>query len=291
MSVRVPAIMMDHSPAQAVDAPVLRPQTIAGDRLTVELRYFAHAETVSYAVPAGQAILIAPLNGDARLTDGDAIYACPGRSAFLYGREGTLRADWRASSSVLVAHFHRDELSLRASVLLGEGRRMAGCAAVIAGNADDRAIERLAAIVEDRAAVETREADFYQVLAGWLLASDQRDAIVPRVRIVTETMQFIRNNHAAPFDLDTLARRSGVTAGTLRKSFRACLGMTVKAYAQKVRLDWAHERLSGTSESRSIAQMAVVSGFVDGPAFSRSYLRRFGETPSQTRSRAVRAAS
>src|SRR3546814_12428854 len=77
----------------------------------------------------------------------------------------------------------------------------------------------------------------------------------------------------------------GVTADTLRKGFRACLGVTVKEYIQSVRLDWAHERLSSARECRSIAELAVAAGFNDGPNFSRSFVRRFGDPPSSSAER------
>src|SRR3546814_17010685 len=52
-----------------------------------------------------------------------------------------------------------------------------------------------------------------------------------------EAMRLVRENHAEAFDIDGLATMVGVTADTLRKGFRTCLGVTVKEYIQSVRLE------------------------------------------------------
>jgi transcriptional regulator GlxA family with amidase domain len=104
-------------------------------------------------------------------------------------------------------------------------------------------------------------------------------------------MRIVGENHCRPFDTEALAAVVGVTGQTLRKGFRSCLGMSVKEYIQSVRLDWAHERLSGGCDGRPIAEIARRAGFAASPPFSRAYLKRFGEPPSQTRARAVRIAA
>ena len=87
-----------------------------------------------------------------------------------------------------------------------------------------------------------------------------------------------------------LAALVGVTAQTLRKGFRGTLNMSVKEYIQTVRLERARETLVSGRDSRTISEIANAVGFAGAAAFTRAYAKRFGETPSRARARAVREA-
>jgi AraC-like DNA-binding protein len=94
----------------------------------------------------------------------------------------------------------------------------------------------------------------------------------------------------AVFDPERLAAVSGVTARTLREGFVAVFGMSLTAYLQRARLERARQSLASGYDSRSIPQVGKESGFSTAPAFTRAYVRAFGESPSETRARAVHAS-
>lgn len=108
-------------------------------------------------------------------------------------------------------------------------------------------------------------------------------------RSVRAAMQAVRADHARPWTVEALASAAGVAPETLRKNFKLGLDLTVGEFVNGVRLDWARERLSSGREWRPISALALASGFSGGSLFSRAYVRRFGEAPSLTRGRAVRA--
>ncbi|MES2059079.1 MAG: AraC family transcriptional regulator [Pseudomonadota bacterium] len=112
--------------------------------------------------------------------------------------------------------------------------------------------------------------------------------VLPFARAVNEAMRHVQDDHGKPWDADRLASAVGVTGPTLRKNFKASLGVTVTEYVSAVRLEWAHERLSSGREYRSIADLAIAAGFRSSTMFTRAYLRRFGEAPSRTRALSVR---
>lgn len=115
------------------------------------------------------------------------------------------------------------------------------------------------------------------------------DAVFPLSRAATlARAELDRGTAGGDWSLDDLARRAGVTATTLQRGFRECIGTTVSAYAKMVRLREARGRLVDLRESRPIAAIAVAAGFANADRFARAYHQLFGETPTQTRSRAVR---
>lgn len=294
----ITAVAPSLPPRTLIDAAVTRglarQRFNIGD-LQIELRYFARQASADFHPAPSRAILLIPLTDDLQLFGCGDRHCCPAGTPFLYSREETVSAVWRQSSWGLAIHLRRDCLNAAVSALLSDGRRLASIARTLGGGSGrglEQSVERFLATLATVALQQgpsaiAVESNFYRALAGRIVELDAADEILPPVRIVSEAMRLVRENHAEAFDIDGLATMVGVTAGTLRKGFRTCLGVTVKEYIQSVRLDWAHERLSGARECRSIAEIAVAAGFNDGPNFSRSFVRRFGEPPSQTRARAV----
>lgn len=128
---------------------------------------------------------------------------------------------------------------------------------------------------------------------SWLMKSlvDQHglDAAFPASRATSAARaELDRGATDSEWDLDDLARRAGVTGTTLQRGFRECIGMTVSAYARAVRLRQARGWLVDRRESRPMAAIAVAAGFTSADRFARAYQKLFGETPTETRSNAVR---
>ncbi|WP_237831127.1 helix-turn-helix transcriptional regulator [Sandaracinobacteroides sayramensis] len=267
--------------------------------LIADLRYFAKETTTDLLIPRARALLLVSFNGPAGLAMGEETLTCRAETPFLCAGQERLSVAWRAGTVALIVYLKRDDLNAAASTLLDDGRRL-GAAANLLPPVDDcrqleRAIDRIGVLCGHGfplhgAASFAAEAAFYQALAQRIAASPEREAIVQPVRAVGDAMRLIRSDHCRTFDVESLAAMVGVTGGTLRKGFRACLGITVKEYIRNVRLTWARERLASVRESRSVADLAHAAGFADTAGFSRGYLRRYGESPSQTRARAVQLA-
>jgi AraC-like DNA-binding protein len=85
-----------------------------------------------------------------------------------------------------------------------------------------------------------------------------------------------------------VASFAGVTPITLRKNFRACLDLSVTAFVQRARLEWAFASLATQNESRPISELAIAAGYRSSQAFTTAFQRVFGDSPSLVRSRAVK---
>lgn len=265
--------------------------------LTADIRYCPRQQQADLRVGPGKPIFLLPLEGSVEIiTESRSISCTVGRPAIM-SREEAATAIWSESACGLILHLRRERIQAVASRQLGDARRLAGVNLPIEPQATDQNLEAIVARMIDTISRRTAtltakgqaiEAEFYEALVGRLAAREDSAATFPIVRSVTQAMRHIHAHHQQPCDAESLASVTGVTALTLRKGFRSSLGTTVTQYVQAVRLDWAHERLSGNGESRSIQALGIAAGFKDGSSFSRAYLRRFGEAPSETRVRAVK---
>lgn len=262
----------------------------------VELRHIARDAEGEMSVPRSRVLLLIPFAGAAELCAGGAAMRCPAGTPFLHGGEAKLAVAWKAGTSCLLLFLRRDRVNAAISASLADGRRLASVAVGLGHAEGGQRLEHVAervlrfaasGVAPQPAAGAALESALYDALAERISGRSDLAAIAPPVRAVSEAMRVVREDHCRPYDVEMLAARAGVTGQTLRKGFRFCLGMTVKEYIRLVRLSWAYERLDSARESRSLGDMARAAGFASTPAFSRAYLSRYGEAPSQTRARAV----
>ncbi|MGD9912708.1 MAG: GlxA family transcriptional regulator [Rhizobiaceae bacterium] len=84
-----------------------------------------------------------------------------------------------------------------------------------------------------------------------------------------------------PLPVSAIARRVGVTARTLEKTFRRSIGETPGAYYLRLRLNAARRLVLDTA--LPMADIAARTGFSSAAAFSRAFSRGFGQAPSGIR--------
>lgn len=128
-------------------------------------------------------------------------------------------------------------------------------------------------------------------------AADQRRAAKVRrslpeptaAVIVDLARNFITAHLARRLSAEDLVSASGVSESTLRRALHARTGETLSQLIMTIRLDQAWAWLSTNRESRTQAEIAAALGFRAAGVFARAYRRRFGETMSQTRRRAVQS--
>lgn len=83
-----------------------------------------------------------------------------------------------------------------------------------------------------------------------------------------------------------LAALAGCTPAVLDRRVRRVFSLSPRQLVLRSRVDRAAELLAGSDAP--IAEIAVVTGFYDQPAFTRTFARLTGETPSSFRRRARR---
>jgi AraC family carnitine catabolism transcriptional activator len=84
-----------------------------------------------------------------------------------------------------------------------------------------------------------------------------------------------------PLPMDTIYSEAGVEASTARRLFHRVLHQSPRDYYRLLRLQYGREVLQ--SSGISVAQIAEMTGFSDGSAFSRAYRQVFGTTPGSDR--------
>ncbi|MBY0440138.1 MAG: helix-turn-helix transcriptional regulator, partial [Burkholderiales bacterium] len=88
---------------------------------------------------------------------------------------------------------------------------------------------------------------------------------------------------AAPWTLEGLAARAGLSRTVLAERFRSAMGETPLAYLRTVRMQKAVRLLSETS--RTLEQVAREVGYQDAFGFSRAFKRSTGLAPRAFRQR------
>ena len=87
--------------------------------------------------------------------------------------------------------------------------------------------------------------------------------------------------------LETLASECGLSISHFARSFRKSFGTSAHRYLILKRVELAKALLSGTN--KSLAEIAVQTGFSDQAALTRTFASVVGETPAKWRREHVRS--
>ncbi|MCG2841231.1 AraC family transcriptional regulator [Sandaracinobacter sp. RS1-74] len=285
-------------PAVASVEPPLARQRFKAGRLDFDYRIFAKQRSSTLTPTEAMVHVVVPLAGEAVVVGIDESYSLvAGQALLLAGAERTICV-WMAGSRALLLHVPRAALQSEASRLFGEPRRVSMIDCVFDWTAD--AIAACRGDLTHHAIMgrpvdlgpKARTAAEKCVLAALidaLRADAQAGAIFPVARSVQRAVDYVRQNPCLNWTVEELAALAGVSAGTLHRNFRNCLGISPARLVQQLRLEWVRARVSCATESRSIGELAVASGFGLSGMLNRAYQRHFGETPTQTRARAFRS--
>ena len=99
---------------------------------------------------------------------------------------------------------------------------------------------------------------------------------------VDSVCEYIQANLDMPLTLSDLEQFSGLTARALQYSFLNRFGCSPLQWVREQRLCRVHNLLLLGAPSTKISDVVFACGFTHLGAFSQHYLRRFGETPSET---------
>ena len=119
--------------------------------------------------------------------------------------------------------------------------------------------------------------------------SVMRDDRAPRLLAVERARRYIEAHLSDPIRLADLCTHAHSQARSLEYGFRELVCLSPMSYIRMLRLGEVRSQLKGTSEKRSISEIALDAGFSHLSQFVVDYKRVFGETPSATR-RSVRLA-
>jgi len=104
-----------------------------------------------------------------------------------------------------------------------------------------------------------------------------------RHEMVSRADAAMRHLQGGDYSSDRLCRALGVTERNLQLHFKEALGVTPKAWFQRLALNRAHsELLHRPLQKGLVTEVALDCGFEHFSRFSQSYRELFGRAPSET---------
>ena len=174
------------------------------------------------------------------------------------------------------------DVSLSGTPFVFDGNR----SATAGGTASiDLMLEFITRLVDRNLAHSTSE----RILYGAIHRLQSSSKITPSYRIglanskMRVAIDFIEQNLDSEICPNDVAAVVGVSVRQLERLFRQYLKQSPKKFLTGLRLDRASRLLIQTE--MSILDIAIASGFSSASCFSKSFLKRFGQTPTQMRSK------
>ncbi|WP_109478862.1 AraC family transcriptional regulator [Paraburkholderia sp. C35] len=134
------------------------------------------------------------------------------------------------------------------------------------------------------------------LLKGLLLAQPHNysDALTEALRpacphYLLRARQFIHDHAQDDITLEDVERAAGVARPKLFAGFKQHFGLAPIAYLKRFRLEAVRREILADRSDRNVSSIAMSWGFSHLGRFSVEYKAMFGETPSQTLKRAIRA--
>jgi AraC-like DNA-binding protein len=259
-------------------------------------RPFPNQRAVTLTPSDSLIYVILPVLGGVVAVTAEDTHSVGTGEALLLARAERVSCVWHPGSAGLVLHIPRASIQAAAARLFDKPCRLAGIVSVFAWKVRPAFLAGPpfdpCPIDDSLRSAESleRQRMLCRSLVDAIEAAGLGRAVFLVAKSVMRALAHVRANPSGDWTAEDLAPVAGVTAATLRKNFRACLGLTVTQVVREARLQWAREQLASAHESRSIAQLADAAGFGSAGVFARAYHQYFGETPTQTRARAFAGA-
>lgn len=148
-------------------------------------------------------------------------------------------------------------------------------------------------ISAELAGVVTQEVTngYAEALSGAEMRERPRsDAARRHCQLILACERLAISSESADIELAEVARRSGYSRRALELIFRRSVGMSPGRWFMNARLNGVLRDLLAPAPGCRIADVAARWGFRHLPRFAQHYHRAFGELPSRTLGRALRAA-
>jgi transcriptional regulator GlxA family with amidase domain len=98
---------------------------------------------------------------------------------------------------------------------------------------------------------------------------------------ISDCQTWIADNYAIPNPVERLVERSGLTARTFSRRFKAATGYAPIDYVQAMRVEEAKQMLE--TDALSVDEVGVLVGYGDSASFRRVFKRGVGLSPSAYR--------
>jgi len=98
---------------------------------------------------------------------------------------------------------------------------------------------------------------------------------------IARVLALLREQPAAPWGIDAMAQSAGMSRTSFNLRFRAVVGEPPMAYLTELRLRRAAGYLATTT--KSVREIAHLSGYGSEASFSKAFSRLFGRPPADYR--------
>lgn len=264
----------------------------------LSLNYLDYGATVHITPGELQSFFLVqiPLDGSARVTNGDETVLANSRLATMPNPIRHLDMTWNAGSPHLLVHINREVLEsklealtdcpLRAPLQFELGLDLTAPQVV----AWRQFLDLMVDDAENQKLNATMRRQLEDLILVGLLTSHShnyshciRTAAEPAApRSVRRAMDTCENSPAGISTVSELAQIAGTSVRSLQEGFKAYVGLTPMEYLREVRLRKVREELIAARTDQTVSDIAQAWGFTHLGRFSQIYAQRFGESPSQT---------
>jgi AraC-like DNA-binding protein len=143
--------------------------------------------------------------------------------------------------------------------------------------------EETRAAAPGAAAIFAKLSDIFvtQALRSYLAAADGLASAVVADSGIARVAKMLRGRPEAGWSVDAMARSAGMSRTSFTTRFRAAVGEPPMAYLTELRLRRAAGYLSTTT--KSVREIAHLTGYANEASFSKAFSRRFGYPPGEFR--------
>lgn len=227
-------------------------------------------------------ILLMPLSGEVVVRGVLAVERLSKAQALLLGQAASPELACQDPASLLVIEIPRAAIQAEAYAQTGAPRRLGRMDVLLECGGFAQAAGVLVAPPVASGPVDGADKAIISALVKALAARTGQGGFFPVAGSVQRALDQLAKVGREPASLDDLTRAAGVVPTTLRRAIKDVTGIPLSRFMQDARLDWFRARLHDDRESRSLRELASAIDY--HPAVcSRAYQRRFGETPTQTR--------
>ena len=129
--------------------------------------------------------------------------------------------------------------------------------------------------------LEGRVLEYLSLLSSWVLGQPEFSSSSRRTMLIHQLHEELLNLENETPNLNSLARRYGLSAKTLNTEFKNEFGRSIFAYVKDVRLDQAHTALEQTDTP--IKVIAARVGYAHPSNFMLAFKKKFGYPPGHLR--------
>ncbi|NWG25394.1 MAG: helix-turn-helix domain-containing protein [Pseudorhodoplanes sp.] len=136
-------------------------------------------------------------------------------------------------------------------------------------------------------AARSVESQIFDVILDMIPSAEIIEPLHHRARIARQVLDVLRASLESPPTVTELCERTGARERTLYLCCMEAFGRPPARLLAELRLNAARRALSQSREGVTVTSVAALYGFTHFGRFSQSYLRQFGELPSETLAKAA----